>query len=168
MTYDSNGRFGITETAEMMPGEDFLTRSIVGPFIDTRRHIEFEQARNRPRIYLSIDTIREMAEDLGLFDEYREQVKAAHDDAMNEGYALGIKENFDGDLAGIADRLDYMAVTLRGGLRDLPTPVAPPSEDISGGADSESPEPRQPRKASSKPRPDDIPAATGSIAPLSL
>lgn len=59
------------ETPTLAPGDDYVTRSLKGPFIDTGLHIKPGQARHG-RVYLSIDTIREMAEILGLFDEKNE------------------------------------------------------------------------------------------------
>lgn len=51
----------------LAPGDDYITRSLKGPFIDTGLQIKPGQARHG-RVYLSIDTIREMAQILGLFD----------------------------------------------------------------------------------------------------
>ena len=51
----------------LAPGDDYITRSLKGPFIDTGLQIKPGQARHG-RVYLSIDTVREMAQILGLFD----------------------------------------------------------------------------------------------------
>jgi hypothetical protein len=51
----------------LAPGDDYITRSLKGPFIDTGLQIKPGQARHG-RVYLSHDTVREMAEILGLFD----------------------------------------------------------------------------------------------------
>lgn len=51
----------------LAPGDDYITRSLKGPFVDTGLQIKPGQARHG-RVYLSIDTVREMAQILGLFD----------------------------------------------------------------------------------------------------
>ena len=55
------------EIAQIAPGDDYITRSLKGPFVDTGLQIKPGQARHG-RVYLSIDTVREMADILGLFD----------------------------------------------------------------------------------------------------
>jgi hypothetical protein len=56
------------EAPQFAPGDDYITRSLKGPFVDTGLQIKPGQARHG-RVYLSIDTVREMAEILGLFDK---------------------------------------------------------------------------------------------------
>lgn len=55
------------EVPAFAPGDDYITRSVKGPFVDTGLQIKPGQARHG-RVYLSKDTVREMAEVLGLFD----------------------------------------------------------------------------------------------------
>jgi len=47
-------------------GADYFTRSNNGPFIDTGLDVRSESPKGR--VYLSLDTVREMAENLGLFE----------------------------------------------------------------------------------------------------
>lgn len=60
--------YTLVQSPTLAPGDDYITRSLKGPFIDTGLQIKPGQARHG-RVYLSIDTVREMAQILGLFDE---------------------------------------------------------------------------------------------------
>lgn len=100
-----NSRFSRVDTPALAPGCDFITQTPVGPFIDTHFDVPFEK---RGRLYLSSETVREMALELGLFAG---MVPASNvDDAYDRGYAEGVKENFRGNLVrardDIADALD--------------------------------------------------------------
>lgn len=84
-------RWAVVEAPVLQPAEDFLTKSPNGPFIDTGINVAFER---RGRIYLAKDTIREMAEVLGLFDADKSESQEMHDriqylagfrDGLNEG-----------------------------------------------------------------------------------
>ena len=85
-----NSRFKLVDTPAMAPGECWVTRSSVGPFIDTQTDVPFER---RGRVYLTIDVVREMAFEAGLFDGLvpAEQVEEAY----ANGRADAIKENID-------------------------------------------------------------------------
>jgi len=175
VTYDPSGRFRIVDNPPLAPAEDFFTKSIVGPFIDTGKTVEYDQAQRRPRIYISQETIREMAEDLGLFDQYREAIIAAEEKSYAIGYAEGVKENFDADLVDVADRLSNIADALRGGITDLPVVVAEPAgadldsvDADAGSSDTSGGEPGQPRKAPRKSRPADVSDGASPSSQLSL
>ena len=108
----TDSRFKLVETPAMLPGECWITRTSVGPFIDTQVDVPFEK---RGRVYISIDALREMAFEAGLFTGlvHEAQVRQAYSD----GYAAAVKENLGGELAGIAaalrsaaDRVDAVRV----------------------------------------------------------
>jgi hypothetical protein len=127
-------RWSITDAPVLQPAVDFITKSPNGPFIDTGMDVTFEQ---RGRLYLSVDTIKEMAEVAGLLESKNAQEKNLHDEAnYNRGYEAGLKEGAEllGKLTAAVDRLstpDYAAV-----LSDVET-----VESIEGSADDESGEP---------------------------
>lgn len=108
------GRFHRTAAPALPPGTDFLTGTSIGPFIDTGRTVQF---RETGRVYLAFDTIRELADAIGLFDdrvskETADRLAADYDTAYREGYADALKENLGGHaLDLLAELLD----SLRGG-----------------------------------------------------
>jgi hypothetical protein len=76
-----------------MPGVDFVTRSPNGPFIDTGISVSIE---NRGRVYLSVQTIKEMAEIAGLIDTKNAQERSLYDmEKYNEGFKAGLQEGTD-------------------------------------------------------------------------
>lgn len=64
---EQHSPYKMVASPSLAPGDDYITRSLKGPFIDTGLQIKPGQARHG-RVYLSIDTVREMAQILGLFD----------------------------------------------------------------------------------------------------
>jgi len=105
-------RFTLVEAATLSPGVDFITKSGVGPFIDTGYTTSFADGKSRSRVYLSLDSVREIAEQAGLFDPYREMIEQARDEGYEQGYNVGIKENFNADLTDALDRLGSIADSL--------------------------------------------------------
>lgn len=99
-----NSRFKVVDTPAMMPGECWITRTSVGPFIDTGTDVPFEK---RGRVYISLDVLREMAFEAGLFEGLvpRTEVEAAY----ANGQADAMKENIGGELGGTAARLRLIA-----------------------------------------------------------
>lgn len=148
MTSDPSGRFKLVEAPVLLPANDFITKSTIGPFIDTGAPIRdtYDDATKRVigngRLYLSVSTIREMAEVAGLFDA--PDVEAFLDglearftqdqlqDEYNRGYDAATKENLIGHLRDIAaelvaaaDRFDSSPDLLRPEVNaNLPAPVA--------------------------------------------
>lgn len=107
-----NSRFKLVETPALLPGECWVSRSSVGPFLDTGVDVPFER---RGRVYLNLDILREMAFEAGLFEGLvpAERVQEAYEN----GQADAFKENINGDLAGAAaalrsaaDRIDAVRV----------------------------------------------------------
>jgi hypothetical protein len=61
-------RFFLTDAPAMAPGVCWITKSGVGPFIDTGVDLSLHVV-DRGRMYISVDAIREMAQIAGLFEE---------------------------------------------------------------------------------------------------
>src|SRR5512137_2768004 len=122
-------RWVLVDAPTLQPAVDFITKTPNGPFIDTGMNVTFEQ---RGRIYLSVETIKEMAEVAGLLDNKNAQELSLHElEIENRGYERGLKDSEElvGKLTSIISRMstpDYSAV-----LTDVET-----VEDIEGSASS--------------------------------
>lgn len=116
MAFDPASRFSFTAQPAMQPAKDLITGETVGPFVDTGRDIQFAETG---RVYLSINTVQEMADGLGLFEPFKERIKNIEADGYQRGLLDGVKENLGGDIRLLVDRL--------GGLVDglLAEPVLP-------------------------------------------
>lgn len=99
-----SGRFKVVDTPAMMPGECWLTRTTVGPFIDTGLDVPFEK---RGRVYIALDILREMAFEAGLFEGLVPSTEV--EKAYANGVADATKENIGGELGGIATRVRLIA-----------------------------------------------------------
>jgi hypothetical protein len=98
-------RWSMTDAPTLAPAVDFITRSPVGPFIDTGVNTTVE---TKGHVYLSVDTIREMAEIAGLLESKSAQERSLHDLEMyNAGYEAGLKEGqeISERLVAISNRL---------------------------------------------------------------
>lgn len=97
-----SSRFELVNAPALAPAEDIVTRSTVGPFVDTGAWTI--PGPRKQRIYLSVDTIRELAITAGIV-----QGNGASDQQVAHAYATGaldtIKENLGGDLARVLVRL---------------------------------------------------------------
>lgn len=117
-----NGRYHLVESPQRMPGVDWITRTHIGPFIDTGLDIQFSQ---QGRFYISLSTLREMAEVAGFFDAPEDvggllgnlkprysvdQLQAEYDRGVNDT----LKENLVGHLRDIAAELVAAADRLAG------------------------------------------------------
>lgn len=106
-------RWTLTDAPTLQPAVDFITKTPNGPFIDTGMNVAFEQ---RGRVYLSVETIREMAEVAGLLDAKNAQEASLYDlEIYNKGYKDGLNdgEELIGKLTATIARLspvDYSAV----------------------------------------------------------
>jgi activator of HSP90 ATPase len=106
-------RWAIVDAPTLQPAVDFITKSPNGPFIDTGVNVTFEM---RGRMYLSVETIKEMAEIAGLLEARNAQEANLHElDIYNKGYEAGLKEGEElyGKLVAVVDRLrgvDYSTV----------------------------------------------------------
>lgn len=111
--------YRVVDHPELQPGVDYLTKSGVGPFVDTGVDIKYLE-RKLGRIYLSEATIRELAEKIGITNTATEAQLAK---AYHQGKIDALKEGLGNDLVRVADAL------LRSGVALAP--------DRSGAADAE-------------------------------
>lgn len=108
------GRFKVVTHPELQPGVDYVTSSGVGPFIDTGRDITFGE-RKLGRIYLSKDTVAEMARELNLMGN-SQATEEALQSAYITGKLDGLRETFGGDIIRVVDTLERWLDLLRPGL----------------------------------------------------
>lgn len=94
-------RFQLVDQPASVPGEDLITRSTVGPFVDCG--VWLQPSPNRRRVYLTVDTIRALAEAAGIVQPAITQADITRYRA--EGALDYMKENLDGDLARALSRL---------------------------------------------------------------
>lgn len=106
-------RWALVDAPTLQPAVDFITKTPNGPFIDTGFNVTFE---NRGRIYLSVETIKEMAEVAGLLENKNAQELSLHElEIENRGYERGLKDSEElvGKLTSVISRMsapDYSAV----------------------------------------------------------
>lgn len=127
-------RWVLTDAPTLQPAVDFITKSPNGPFIDTGFNVTFEQ---RGRIYLSVETVKEMAEIAGLLENKNAEQKVLHDTATyNRGYEDGLKEGNEllGKLTAAVERLSPAGLSAL--VIDVET-----SEDSEGNSGNESGKP---------------------------
>lgn len=108
----------LVQNATMFPHKDAITGTEKGPFIDTGIQMvpEYGEFEGR-RIYLSIDTVREMADIMKLTWN-----PEAVSDARTKGYVEGkldaTQEELGGNLARVAGDLGVVVDYLRARARD--------------------------------------------------
>lgn len=117
-------RFQLVAQPALQPAEDIITRSTVGPFIDTGAWIA--PSPRRRRVYLSVDTIRSLAEAAGITQQPVDEALIAKYRA--EGALDFLKENLHGDLVSVVRRL--------GDLLDVADVVGDPRADEGEAGDS--------------------------------
>lgn len=100
-----SSRYQLVAAPAYEPGEDVITRSTIGPFVDAGAWIQ--PSPRRKRIYLSVDTIRELAEVAGISrPESLSELQLAA--ARAEGALAVLKENLGGDLVHTLVRLGHL------------------------------------------------------------
>lgn len=102
---------------DLAPGVDFVTKTGVGPFIDTgysfnRLDPAFADV-NRCRVYLSVDTLREMAQEAGLLDAKDGDMLDSYDRGYAAGHNDAVKENLNASVLAAADSLGVVADWVR-------------------------------------------------------
>jgi len=136
---EQHTRFQLTDAPAASPGVDFITRTPTGPFVDTGYNVTFEDGRFSARVYLSVDTIRELAETAGLFAPQRdadtEELAASYKAVWDDGYKVALKENAD-VLRDLVGRLGAAV----GGLGDPGMDGFPVQPDSVESAEAESAE----------------------------
>ena len=168
---DDHSPYSLVSAAPLLPGTDWVTKSPNGPLIDTGVDIKFNE---RGRLYLSVETLREMAEVAGLFDVAPVDNAADLAEQYELGRNAGIKEDINGRVGNIVDQLVSCAAV----LRDAGIFVGPVPEDVDSAASSNghgdldanadagvadgSPKPDY--RPAGKRRRNDVPAASGDSA----
>lgn len=122
---DASHRFQLVAQPAHDPGEDIITRSTVGPFVDCGAWIP--PSPRRRRVYLTVETIRQLAEAAGIV-EARGNSEAAIKRAYAEGGLDILKENIGGDLVRVLGRL-------AGVLADAELPAEPADGEAGDPAD---------------------------------
>lgn len=85
-------RFDIVTAPALQPGHCWITKSGVGPFIDTKIDLSLDRI-DRGRIYISVDAVREMAQAAGLFEEKEPvTVELKRKQWYDQGYNDAMKE----------------------------------------------------------------------------
>jgi hypothetical protein len=85
-------RFFLTDAPAMSPGVCWITKTGVGPFIDTGVDLSLHVI-DRGRMYISVDAIREMAQIAGLFDETAPvSVELRRKEFYDQGYKDALEE----------------------------------------------------------------------------
>lgn len=96
-------RFKVVDAPTLAPAIDYVTGTAVGPFIDTERDIVDQAGRILGRLYLSKDTVREMAAELGIIGGHAD--RTALEDAYHRGKLDGTKEELGGDIFAVSATL---------------------------------------------------------------
>ena len=126
--FDPQSRFSLVEVAQIAPGVDFITKSSIGPFVDTKVSLnkfdEIFAEANMARVYLAVATVKEMAEGAGVLDELRTEMLTVEAKGYQLGYADAMKENLGGTLSDLVERLGVLSSHLDGGDNSLPVPEA--------------------------------------------
>jgi hypothetical protein len=125
-------RFQVVDIAALNPGECLVTKTPNGPFIDTGVDLSGpDRPIFRGRVYLSVEAVREMAEQAGLFDPYEDRINhlgevymLARDEAQREGYAAGYAEKIDATADALVDRMRTRVAGDRAQRASEPQPAA--------------------------------------------
>ena len=85
-------RFSLVQAPPQAPGHCYITKTAIGPFIDTGMDMSIHVV-DRGRLYLSVDVVREMAQIAGLFDEKEPvTVELKQKQWYDKGYNDAMKE----------------------------------------------------------------------------
>jgi hypothetical protein len=108
-------RWSMTDAPTLLPAVDWITRSPNGPFLDTGINLTVE---SKGRVYLSVDTLCEMAEIAGLLESKDNATQALHDKEQYEkGYADGLKK--EGQLVESLMAITHILAGRSTGIDDL-------------------------------------------------
>jgi hypothetical protein len=85
-------RFTVVQAPPQQPGHCWITHTSIGPFVDTGVDVSVGKI-DRGRMYISIDTLREMAQVAGLFDEETPvSVELRKKEWFDKGYQQAMEE----------------------------------------------------------------------------
>ncbi len=123
-------RFFLTDAPAMSPGVCWITKSGVGPFIDTGIDLSMHVV-DRGRMYISVDALREMAQIAGLFDETTPvSVELRKKELYDLGYNDALKEMNQDVISNFVERIVSNAANSAGAA----TAVAPEVHHTAAGA----------------------------------
>ena len=123
-------RFFLTDAPAMSPGVCWITKSGVGPFIDTGIDLSMHVV-DRGRMYISVDALREMAQIAGLFDETTPvSVELRKKELYDLGYNDALKEMNKDVISNFVERIVSNAANSAGAA----TAVAPEVHHTAAGA----------------------------------
>ena len=123
-------RFFLTDAPAMSPGVCWITKTAVGPFIDTGVDLSLHVV-DRGRIYISVDALREMAQIAGLFDEKTPvSVELRKKELYEQGYRDALEEMNKDVIHNFVERVISNSAFTAGGA----TAVAPASDHTTAGA----------------------------------
>jgi hypothetical protein len=109
-----DSRFNLVQAPPQQPGHCWITHTSVGPFIDTGVDVSVGKI-DRGRIYISIDTLREMAQVAGLFDEKEPvTVELRRKEWFDQGYQAAMKEMSGDAVDRFIEHVSRNAVGLAG------------------------------------------------------
>jgi hypothetical protein len=123
-------RFFLTDAPAMSPGVCWITKTGVGPFIDTGVDLSLHVI-DRGRMYISVDAIREMAQIAGLFDETAPvSVELRRKEFYDQGYKDALEEMNKDVISNFVERIVSNAASSAGGA----AVVAPEVHHTAAGA----------------------------------
>lgn len=175
MADDPSGRYHVMQTAVAAPGVDWVTRSPDGPFIDTGVDIAFAE---HGRLYLSIETVRQLADVAGLFDNLNIAGTDEIEAAREEGYGRALKEglvehlgDYISDLGGILAAATGDSDSVVELVAKEPVEPASTGDETPAGEQQPEPEPAivasgQTKRAGRKPRSVSVPSDSGDDNPF--
>lgn len=110
-----SSRFNVVTAPPREPGHCWITKTAVGPFVDTGVDLSIDRI-DRGRIYISVDALREMAQVAGLFDEKEPvTVELKRRQWYEEGYNDAMKEMSNDAVNRFIDHISSGSVGFAGG-----------------------------------------------------
>jgi len=123
-------RFFLTDAPAMAPGVCWITKSGVGPFIDTNIDLSLHVV-DRGRLYISVDAVREMAQLAGLFGETEPiSVEMRKKEFYDQGYKDALEEMNKDVISNFVERVVSNSALTAGAA----TALAPESNHTTAGA----------------------------------
>jgi hypothetical protein len=123
-------RFFLTDAPALAPGVCWITKTGVGPFVDTGIDLS-KNVIDRGRMYISVDALREMAQVAGLFDETAPvSVELRKKEFYDQGYKDALEEMNKDVINNFVERVISNSALAAGAA----TSVAPESNHTTAGA----------------------------------
>jgi hypothetical protein len=123
-------RFFLTDAPALSPGVCWITKTGVGPFIDTGIDLS-KNVIDRGRMYISVDALREMAQIAGLFGEKPPvSVELMKKEIYDQGYKDALEEMNKDVISNFVERVISNTAFTAGAA----TPVGAESHHTAAGA----------------------------------